>query len=81
MTHRYRDPGCAAGARCPVQSRGWGMFEMIDLCAVFAVTPIITVDNGEAADDMADFVEFAHGDHTTTWGAKRLAFGPSSSCT
>jgi alpha-L-arabinofuranosidase len=74
----YRDPGCTAGASssCLIQSRGWGMFELIDMCTLFGVTPIITVNNGELPADMADFVEFAHGDPATTeWGRRRASFG------
>ena len=73
----YRDPGCTiTGSNCPIQSRGWGMWELIDMVSVFGVTPIITVNNAENPADMADFVEFAHGDaHSTVWGRKRASFG------
>jgi alpha-L-arabinofuranosidase len=53
-----------------------GMWELADMCSVFGVTPIITIDSAEAASDMADFVEFAHGDPVSTeWGRKRASFG------
>lgn len=46
------------------------------MCEQFDVTPIVTIDNAETAGDMADFVEFAHGDPVATeWGRKRAALG------
>ena len=46
------------------------------MCAVFGVTPIVTIDNSESPADMADFVEFAHGDAVSSeWGRKRANFG------
>ena len=68
----YRDRNCDD---CLVQSRGWGMFELIDMCEVFGVTAIVTFNNDETPQDMADFVEFAHADASTEWGRRRIALG------
>ena len=39
------------------QSRGFGMFEIADLCSSIGCYPIITINNLELPSDMADFVE------------------------
>ena len=46
---------------CAIQSRGVGMFEIVDMAAAVGVTPIVTLCLNETADDMADFVEFIAG--------------------
>ena len=64
----YRQPGL-------VQSRGFGMFEVVDLCTALGCAPIITLNDRELPQDAADFVEYCWGDGNTTWGALRIADG------
>ena len=40
------------------QSRGFGMFEIIDTCNEIGCQPLITINNEELPTDMADFVEY-----------------------
>ncbi|KAK3282184.1 hypothetical protein CYMTET_10065 [Cymbomonas tetramitiformis] len=59
-----------------VQSRGFGMFEVVDLCAVLGCVPVITMSSAETAADLADFVEYCWGDASATeWGRLRAADG------
>lgn len=68
---------------------GWGPFEMVDLCGALGIEPVITLsadwrggvvpdwpDDCCSPSDMADFVEYCHGDGATTvWGQQRVADG------
>merc|ERR1712070_376602 len=53
----------------------WRIFEFLDLCEAGGIFCVVTINNEETPEDMADFVEYAFGDATTTWGAKRVADG------
>jgi len=64
----YRQPGLT-------QSRGFGLFETADLAEALDMTVIVTVNDDEKPDDMADFVEYCWGDNTTNWGRQRIAHG------
>jgi alpha-L-arabinofuranosidase len=57
------------------QSRGFGMFEIADLCSAIGCFPIVTINNLELASDMADFVEYCWGNSSTTWGQQRITDG------
>jgi Alpha-L-arabinofuranosidase C-terminal domain len=57
------------------QSRGFAMFEVIDLCQSIRCAPIITFNHKETPEDMADLVEYCWGNASTTWGAQRIADG------
>eukprot|EP00959_Pyramimonas_sp_CCMP1952_P241341 5044089-Pyramimonas_sp.AAC.1 len=58
-----------------VQSRGFGMFEIVDLCTAIGCAAVITINDQERAEDMADFVEYCWGGANTKWGALRIADG------
>jgi len=64
----YQEPGLT-------QSRGFGMFEIADLCSSIGCYPVVTIDNLELASDMGDFVEYCWGDETTLWGQIRIQDG------
>lgn len=57
------------------QSRGFGMFEVVDLCQALRCVPIITLNHEETPEDMADLVEYLWGNATTAWGRQRIADG------
>ena len=57
------------------QTRGFGMFEVVDLCTAIRCVPIITLNALESPEDMADFVEYSWGNSSTKWGALRIADG------
>ena len=54
---------------------GWGPFEMIDLCNALDIEPIVSLTRIQSPSDMADFVEYLHGDGTTPMGKQRAADG------
>ena len=62
----YSLPECSSGEyhrnECAIQSRGVGMFEMVDAAEALGVTPVVTFCLNETAEDMADLVEFIAGD-------------------
>jgi alpha-N-arabinofuranosidase len=51
---------------------------MIDLCNALDIEPIISLTRIQSPSDMADFVEYLHGDTTTAMGKKRAADGHPS---
>ena len=51
------------------------MFEAVDMCSALSILPIVDFNLGETSADMADLVDFLHGDASTEWGAKRIATG------
>eukprot|EP01084_Bolivina_argentea_P173338 300219_1 len=57
------------------QSRGFGMFEMIDTCTEIGCQALITINNQETASDMADFVEYCWGNSSSKYGAMRILDG------
>jgi hypothetical protein len=58
---------------------GWGPFEFVDMCNALGIEPVVTTSaqDGQccAPSDMADLVEYCHGNASTTWGAIRIADG------
>ena len=56
-------------------SNGWGIIDFMNFCeaAGFEYVPDFNIE--ETGDDMADFIEYAKGDVSTEWGAKRAADG------
>lgn len=58
------------------ETAGWGPFEVIDMCMALDIEPIITLayDSNDETD-WGDLVEYAFGDATTSWGARRHADG------
>ena len=70
-----RQPYQADWLHTSVSSRGWGMFEAVDMCTALSILPIVDFNLGETSADMADLVDWLHGDASTEWGAKRIASG------
>ena len=64
----YAQPGLT-------QSRGFGMFEIIDLCNIIGCQPLITINNQETSQDMADFVEYCYGSTSSNVGQYRANDG------
>lgn len=56
------------GVSCQGANGGWGLREQNQM-----VVPMSEMD--EWADEALDLIEWANGDATTTWGAKRVAAG------
>ena len=53
-------------------SPGWRIFEFLDMCEAADISPVVTLNNQEATEDMADLIEYLHGDATATvWGKQR----------
>ncbi len=63
------------GTWYPYASNGWGIFEFIAFCRVagFRAIPALNID--ETPEDVADFVEYANGPTTSTWGRRRAEDG------
>ena len=52
---------------------GYGPFEVIDMCNVLGIEPVITLAyDDQDTLDWADLVEYAWGDATTPWGRVRI---------
>ena len=57
-------------------SPGWRIFEFLEMCEAAEIHPVVTMNNKETPEDMADFVEYVYGDAaTTTWGGMRATDG------
>lgn len=55
---------------------GWGPFEVIDMANALGIEPILTTTASSSADELADLVEYCHGDaETTPFGRRRAADG------
>jgi alpha-L-arabinofuranosidase len=55
-------------------SPGWRIFEFLEMCEAADIHPVVTLNNKETPEDMADFVEYCYGSaETTTWGAVRAS--------
>jgi len=74
-----RPPYLGTWYSAPSSSR-FGYFEFLQLCEA---TPsvklcVVSMNSAESLQDVTDFVEYAYGDASTTWGAKRAADGHAS---
>ena len=59
-----------------LMTRGWGIFEAIDMCNAMGVEPIITLHSTESYQDLADLVHYLFGQSTNdTMAALRVADG------
>ena len=67
-----RQPYQADWLKTSVSSRGWGVFECVDMCNALGILPIADLRLSESSEDMADLVDWLHGDGSTVWGAKRM---------
>jgi hypothetical protein len=57
-------------------SPGWRIFEFLQMCEAAAIHPVVTMNNKETPQDMADLVEYVYGDSVSTeWGGVRAADG------
>ena len=55
---------------------GWGPFEVIDMANALDIEPILTTTASSSAAELADLVEYCHGDAATTrFGRQRAADG------
>ena len=52
-------------------TRGWGVLESMQLCEASGLSCIVGLDSQESVQDMADFVEYAYGDQSSSWGSLR----------
>lgn len=59
----------------PYASQGWRIFEFLDLCERLGVQAVVTLNNLEEPEDLADLVEYAYGNAGTAWGALRIHDG------
>jgi hypothetical protein len=66
------------GTWYPYSSNGWGIPDFCAFCDAAGFLGIPAFNMGEAPQDMADFVEYAHGGPQTKWGAQRIADGNKS---
>ena len=70
-----RQPYQADWLKTSLSSRGWGMFECVDMCNALGILPIIDMRLSETTQDMGDFVDYLFGGGDTVWGARRIATG------
>ena len=70
-----RQPYPADWLKTSSSSRGWGMFELVDMCNALGILPIVDMRLTETTADMADLVDYLYGDASTVWGAKRILSG------
>lgn len=63
------------GTWYPYSSNGWAVFEFLDFCEKAGILGIPDLNSFESPQDLADFVEYANGDASTPWGARRAADG------
>jgi hypothetical protein len=56
-------------------TNGWGILDFLDLCEAAGFVGIPAFNMGEAAQDMADFIEYVNGPADSEWGRKRVADG------
>ena len=55
---------------------GWGPFEVIDMANALKIEPILTTTASSSPSELADLVEYCHGDKVkTAMGRKRVADG------
>jgi len=56
-------------------SNGWGIFDFLNFCEAAGILPVPDLNADEAAQDMADFVEYVNGSTDTKWGHQRALDG------
>lgn len=59
----------------PQSSNGWGIFEFLGMCEAMGIPGIPTIQMDEAPADMMGFIEYAKGEASSPWGARRVANG------
>jgi len=56
-------------------THGWAMFDKANYAERMGCIYIPSISTYESPEDLADLVEFLHGDQTTTWGRRRIEEG------
>ncbi|CAK9060530.1 unnamed protein product [Durusdinium trenchii] len=60
----------------PYVSSGFGLFEVLELCEAAEVHCVITLNNQETPEDVADFIEYCFAsDASSKWGTLRMSDG------
>ena len=52
----------------PQASASWRIAEFLNLCEASGTFAVVTLNNFETPTDLADLVEWAHGNASTVWG-------------
>jgi len=60
------------GTWYPHSSNGWGIPEFCEFCDAAGFLSVPDFNINESPQDMADFLEYAHGGPDTQWGAQRV---------
>jgi hypothetical protein len=63
------------GTWYPYSTDGWGIFDFLNFCQAAGFLGVPDLNVNETPQDMADFIEYANGQATTVWGARRAADG------
>ncbi|HEX4796100.1 MAG TPA: family 16 glycoside hydrolase [Humisphaera sp.] len=63
------------GTWYPYSSNGWGIVDFLDLCEAAGFVGIPDLNVNESPQDLADFIEYANGPPSSTWGQRRAADG------
>jgi hypothetical protein len=63
------------GTWYPYSSNGWGILDFLNFCEAAGFLGIPAFNMDETAQDLADFIEYANGPATSTWGGRRAADG------
>lgn len=58
-------------------TRGWGMFEAIEMCEAMGIEPIVTLNSNETQGDLGDLVEYLFATTESPWGQLRVQDGHS----
>jgi alpha-L-arabinofuranosidase len=56
-------------------TNGWGIPDFLNFCEAAGFLAVPDFNINESPADMADFIEYANGPASSTWGAKRAADG------
>lgn len=59
----------------PHSTNGWGIIDFMDFCEAAGFEYVPAFNMAESPQDMLDFLEYAKGDSSTTWGKKRMEAG------
>jgi hypothetical protein len=60
------------------ETNGWGISEFLNYTEQAGILGIPDLNSFETSQDMADFIDYANGPTTTTWGQKRANDGHSA---
>lgn len=54
-------------------TRGWSLFEAIEMCGAMGITAVITLKSTETYQDLGDLVEYLYAGNGSEWGAVQLS--------